>query len=94
MSHSCRRFLITGRVQGVWFRESTRREAVKLQLTGRALNLPDGRVEVTAAGRDSDLDALAAWLQRGPPMARVERVIEERIEESGEDTGLSGFSTA
>jgi acylphosphatase len=90
MSQSCRRFLVSGRVQGVWFRESTRREAVKRRLTGRAVNLPDGRVEVTAAGRDSDLDALAAWLQRGPPMARVERVIEECIE----DSGYSGFTTA
>jgi acylphosphatase len=94
MTHSCRRFLVSGRVQGVWFRESTRREAVKRQLTGGALNLPDGRVEVTAAGRDSDLDALAAWLQHGPPMARVDGVIEESIEESGEDTGFSGFTTA
>jgi len=90
MSHSCRRFLVSGRVQGVWFRESTRREAVKRQLTGRAVNLPDGRVEVTAAGLDADLDALANWLQRGPPMARVEQVSEE----PAEDTGFSGFTTA
>ena len=90
MSHSCRRFLVSGRVQGVWFRESTRREAVKRQLTGRAVNLPDGRVEVTAVGRDSDLDTLAAWLRRGPPMARVDRVIEE----STQDDEFSGFTTA
>ena len=89
MSHSCRQFLVSGRVQGVWFRESTRREAVKRQLTGRAVNLPDGRVEVTAAGSESDLDALAAWLKQGPPMARVEQVIEERIE----DSEFSGFTT-
>jgi acylphosphatase len=90
MSHSCRRFLVSGRVQGVWFRESTRREAVKRQLAGRAVNLPDGRVEVTAAGSESNLDALAAWLQQGPPMARVEQVIEEHIE----DSEFSGFTTA
>jgi acylphosphatase len=77
-------------VQGVWFRESTRREAVRRQLTGQAVNLPDGRVEVTAAGLDADLDALAAWLQQGPPMARVEQVFEEPVE----DTGFSGFTTA
>ena len=90
MSQLCRRFLVSGKVQGVWFRESTRREAVKLNLSGRAVNLPDGRVEVVAAGRESDIDALAAWLQRGPPMARVDRVTEEFIE--GEE--YSGFTTA
>jgi len=90
MSQLCRRFLVSGKVQGVWFRESTRREAVKLNLSGRAVNLPDGRVEVVAAGRESDIDALAAWLQRGPPLARVELVIEDIAEE----TGLSGFTTA
>lgn len=90
MSQLCRRFLVSGRVQGVWFRESTRREAVKLNLVGRATNLPDGRVEVVAAGRESDLNALASWLQCGPRLARVDRVSEETAEE----TGLSGFTTA
>ena len=90
MSQLCRRFLVSGKVQGVWFRESTRREAIKLNLSGRAVNLPDGRVEVVAAGRESDIDALAAWLQRGPPMARVDRVTEEFIE----DREYSGYTTA
>ena len=90
MSQLCRRFLVSGKVQGVWFRESTRREAVKLNLSGRAVNLPDGRVEVVAAGRESDIDALAAWLQRGPPLARVDRVTEEFIE----DREYSGYTTA
>jgi acylphosphatase len=90
MSQSCRRFLVSGRVQGVWFRESTRREAVKLNLRGRAVNLPDGRVEVLAEGRESDIEALASWLQQGPPMARVEQVAEEIVQESG----LPGFTTA
>lgn len=89
MSRSCRRFLVYGRVQGVWFRESARREAVRRQLDGQAINLPDGRVEVMAAGQDSDLDALAAWLQQGPPMAQVEKVVEEFIE----DRNFSGFTT-
>jgi len=89
MSQMCRRFLVSGRVQGVWFRESTRREAIKLNLKGRAVNLPDGRVEVIAAGLEADIKALAKWLQQGPPMASVDRVSEEKAG----DTGLSGFTT-
>jgi acylphosphatase len=70
----CRLFRIEGRVQGVWFRESTRREAVTLGLTGHAKNLPDGSVEVLACGTPAALDRLADWLGDGPPMARVSNV--------------------
>lgn len=70
----CRLFRIEGRVQGVWFRESTRREAVPLGISGYARNMADGSVEVLACGEASALDRLAEWLQRGPPMARVTRV--------------------
>ena len=87
MSRSCRRFLISGKVQGVWFRESTRREAGRLRLSGSAANLPDGRVEVAAVGCGKDLEQLSAWLRHGPPMARVDRVVEEIID----DPGLTGF---
>ncbi len=66
-----RRWLISGRVQGVFFRESTRREAERLGLAGRAINLADGRVEVAAWGEPEALDALADWLRRGPRLARV-----------------------
>lgn len=76
----CRRFLITGRVQGVWFRESTRREAVPLGITGHAANCPDGSVEVLACGSSEALDHLAEWLRRGPPMAEVTDVASEPAE--------------
>lgn len=69
-----RRWLVSGRVQGVFFRESTRRQAEPLDLSGRAVNLPDGRVEVVAAGSARALDELEAWLHDGPPAARVETV--------------------
>ena len=69
-----RLFRIEGRVQGVWFRESTRREAEALGISGYAKNLPDGTVEVLACGPAENVDRLAAWLQHGPPMARVSRV--------------------
>lgn len=71
-----RGWLIAGRVQGVFFRESTRRQAEALGLSGQAINLDDGRVEVLAQGSSEALDQLAAWLQQGPPAARVDRVSE------------------
>ncbi len=90
MSQACRRFLVSGQVQGVWFRESTRRVATRLALNGSASNLPDGRVEVVAVGSEKSIDDLVVWLRHGPPMARVDEVIEETIE----DPHLSGFTTA
>ncbi len=89
MRQACRRFLISGQVQGVWFRESTRQVATRLGLNGSASNLPDGRVEVVAVGSGKDIDQLRAWLRHGPAMARVDEVVEENID----DPGLSGFST-
>ena len=69
---SCRRCLVAGRVQGVFFRASTREQAARLGVTGYARNLPDGRVEVVACGNDDSVAALCDWLQHGPPQAQVE----------------------
>ena len=77
----CRRFLVRGKVQGVWFRASTRQQAVALGLNGQALNLPDGRVEVIACGKSEALDALASWLWQGPELARVDVVVSEEVPE-------------
>jgi acylphosphatase len=77
----CRLFRIEGRVQGVWFRESTRRTAVPLGITGYARNLSDGSVEVLACGERAALDRLTEWLKQGPPMAQVTRV-ESRVTDS------------
>ena len=68
------RFIVTGRVQGVGFRAGTREQASLLGLAGHAINLPDGRVEVLAAGDSEALDALERWLRRGPPVAKVDAV--------------------
>ena len=78
--NECRKYRVEGRVQGVWFRESTRQEAEKLGITGYAINLADGSVEVLACGDPEVLDRLAAWLQQGPPMARVTSVSESSHE--------------
>jgi acylphosphatase len=74
------RFLVSGRVQGVYFRVSTRQQALQLGLTGYAKNLPDGRVEVLAVGELAELNALSQWLWRGPPAASVTDVQSTEIE--------------
>ena len=65
---------VRGRVQGVWFRGSTERQARRLGVTGHALNRPDGSVEVLACGDEAAVAALREWLWVGPPAARVESV--------------------
>lgn len=70
----CIRCLVSGRVQGVWFRDSTQREARQLNITGHAINLPDGRVEVLAHGEPEALARLKSWLHVGPPLAEVTEV--------------------
>ena len=73
------RFLVAGRVQGVFFRASAAREASRLGVHGYANNLADGRVEVLAVGVADAIAKLEEWLRVGPPSARVDTV--ERIEE-------------
>lgn len=66
------RVLVSGRVQGVFFRESTRREAEGLGVAGWVRNLPDGRVEALFDGPSDNVEALVAWCRRGPPAAGVD----------------------
>ncbi len=88
---TCKRCLVTGRVQGVFFRSSTRERALDLGLTGRATNLFDGRVEVLMCGPEDKLDALCRWLESGPPTAVVSEV---RCEPWTGDADFNGFETA
>jgi len=66
--------LISGRVQGVFFRSETQDEAVRHGLTGWVRNLPDGRVEAVFEGEKDRVDALIEFCRRGPPGARVTKV--------------------
>lgn len=77
---AARRFTVRGRVQGVFFRESTRRVAESLGITGHAINLPNGDVEVLACGDPASLDQLAEYLKEGPAMAVVTGVSSESVE--------------
>jgi acylphosphatase len=77
---ACRQFNVSGRVQGVFFRVSTRDVAVPLKITGHAVNLPDGSVEVLACGDAAALQELERWLHEGPPMAAVASVDAKDVE--------------
>jgi len=76
VSEAVRRFRVMGKVQGVYFRHSTRLEAERLALSGYARNLPDGSVEVAARGPAAAVEELHQWLHRGPKSARVAAVQE------------------
>ncbi|MEM7083618.1 MAG: acylphosphatase [Pseudomonadota bacterium] len=88
-THQCRRMRVTGRVQRVAFRAHTAREALRLGLVGSATNQTDGSVVVIAQGLPTQLDALVAWLHKGPALARVEAVECDTIEV---DPTLDGFA--
>lgn len=68
------RVVVVGRVQGVWYRDSCRREAEALGVAGRVWNRRDGAVEAVIEGPTPTVDKLLAWMQQGPPRANVQRV--------------------
>lgn len=75
----CIHCYISGKVQGVWYRASTKEIAEKLGLTGWARNLADGRVEVFACGDQDKLAELHEWLKHGPRTAKVSEVSYEEV---------------
>ncbi|MFH1083259.1 MAG: acylphosphatase [Pseudomonadota bacterium] len=80
--------IIEGRVQGVWFRESTRREAVSRRLFGWVRNRPDGKVEALIEGPADQVKNLVSWCQKGPSAARVAAVHEQQEKWQGEFTSF------
>jgi acylphosphatase len=82
-----RRVVVHGRVQGVFFRDSTRRQAEKARVAGWVRNRGDGTVEAVFEGEDDAVARIVDWVREGPGHADVERV--EVTEEEPE--GLSGF---
>jgi acylphosphatase len=78
------RLIIKGRVQGVFFRDSTRRAANKLGLFGWVRNLPDGSVEALIEGPQDKVQKLVSWCQHGPATARVDHVQQVVEEYQGE----------
>ena len=88
----CSRFIVSGRVQGVFFRASTASVAHRLGLRGRASNMLDGKVMVIAIGPPHAVEELGQWLHRGPPSARVAEV-EETAEQPDQWQHLPDFRT-
>ena len=74
-------FRVSGRVQGVFFRASTRNKARSLSLQGWVRNCVDGKVEGMAQGEPDNLEQLIAWLKEGPELARVDEVIINNCDE-------------
>ena len=81
--------IVHGRVQGVFFRETTRQEAQKLSLTGWVKNLADGTVESEFQGEEETVEQLLEWLQQGSPISHVTRVESRDMDPA---SGESGFA--
>ena len=69
-----RRIVVSGRVQGVFFRDSTREKAQELGLSGYVMNTPDGDVEAVFEGPQESVEEVVRWCGQGPPQASVENV--------------------
>lgn len=88
-----RRCYVSGRVQGVFYRASTRQKANELGCAGYARNLPDGRVEVLAVGEPDAVQSLLDWLWRGSPASEVKFVAVQELPPDGLDDVPVGFAT-
>ena len=75
---------IYGKVQGVFFRDSSRIEAKKLNLSGWVKNTTDGTVEIVAEGEDNDLKKFVEWCKYGPDHAEVEKVDVKWLDSAGQ----------
>jgi acylphosphatase len=83
-----RRVVVSGRVQGVWFRDSCRNQAEVLSVRGWVANRSDGSVEADIEGSPEAVDALIAWMRIGPPRAVVTKV---EVTETGQTADWAGF---
>jgi acylphosphatase len=88
VEHVRRRVYVSGRVQGVWFRESCREQAQAVGVSGWVRNRADGRVEAVLEGPPAAVERVVRWCHDGPGRARVDRV--ELCEEA--PIGETGFS--
>jgi acylphosphatase len=89
----CKRCLVSGRVQGVFYRASAQQRARELGLRGYARNLPDGRVEVLACGEAAAVEAFVGWLWTGSSASKVTAVEVAEVAVGALD-GQTGFLTA
>jgi acylphosphatase len=88
----CKKYLVRGRVQGVFYRATAAQQAHELGIKGYAKNLPDGRVEVLACGEEQAVQSFVEWLWIGPSAAQVTAV--EVVELAVESVQIpEGFGT-
>ena len=90
MAEICQQVFVSGKVQGVWFRQSTKEQALKQGVTGYAKNLSDGRVEVLLCGEETAVAKVQRWLHDGPELARVDCVVTEQFEARNMEGFLTG----
>jgi len=81
--------VISGRVQGVWFRANTKQKAEQLGVTGWVKNTADGKVEAIFEGDKKHIQEMIDWCHQGPPSAQIEQV---EITEQSLSNGFDGFS--
>ena len=81
--------IISGRVQGVWFRATTKQKAEQLSLTGWVRNTHDGCVEAVFEGEKSLVKEMIEWCHRGPPLSKVENVEVKKQEPTNSFDGFS-----
>ena len=89
----CHRYFVAGRVQGVFFRSNTATQARRLDLSGWAINLPDGRVEVLVRGPERAVHEIGNWLRQGEPPAQVDD-LETIVEDPDQFNELTAFRTS
>lgn len=77
--------LISGKVQGVWFRANTRQKAEQLKIKGWVRNTSDGKVEAIFEGKQENIEEMLDWCRKGPPLAEVDNV---KVEDQ---TNIYGF---
>lgn len=81
--------IISGRVQGVWFRTSTKQKAEQLGITGWVRNTKDGRVEAIFEGEEETVNQMLQWCHQGPPLSKVNNV---EIKNQNPTNGFEEFS--
>lgn len=86
----CKKCIVSGKVQGVWYRDTTRRKALELAITGHAINLSNGKVEVIACGDQNAVEKLTSWLWEGSQYADVTEVSCQEISIEIPDKFLTG----
>ncbi len=72
--------IVYGKVQGVYYRESTKQQALSLGITGNVTNLDDGSVLINATGEEDAIQALLSWCKQGPPRAAVSNIVMTPLE--------------